>query len=210
MNKKLLLLIFIIILITISINHNNISQYNFGYRYGDVLIQAGHEGRTTGHTGATSKYGKEMDWNSIVANEVTRVLKEMGLKVIRTGANIPISRVKLAIAIHFDGSSKPCHSGASIGYGNSNYKPLANHWKKLYDKEFPFRFMRDNFTKNLSQYYGYKYVFSSKGFLLLELGEITCRRQAIWLKPRLKRIGRLIAYFIAQELGIKGIRKPRI
>ena len=209
---KKLLLIFIILIITffISINYKKITKYNFKYKQGDVLIQAGHEGRTTGYTGASSKYGKEIEWTVIVANETSRVLKEAGINVIRSSANLPISKVKLAIAIHFDGSSKPCRSGASIGYGNPNHQTLANHWRDIYQKEFPFKWMKDNFTKNLSQYYGYKYVFSQKGFILVELGELTCNRQAIWLKPRLKRIGRLIAYFIAQELKIKGIKKPII
>lgn len=198
--KKLILLFFIIITIFISINYKQIHKHNFKYKYGDVLIQAGHEGRITGSTGASSKYGKEIEWTAIVADETTRLLKEAGVDVIRCGAKIPISRVKLAVSIHFDGSKKPCNSGASIGYGNSNHKKLADNWKDIYSKEFPFRWMKDNFTKNLSQYYGYKYTFTQKGFLVLELGELTCDKQALWLKPRLKELGRLIAYFILKEL----------
>jgi len=210
--KKKPLLLFIIITITIfiSTNYNKIKKNNFKYRYGDVLIQAGHEGRISGNTGASSKYGEEIEWNRIVANEATRVLREAGVKVIRSSANIPISRVKLAIAIHFDGSKKPCSSGSSIGYGNPNHKVLADNWKSIYKKVFPFKWMQDNFTKNLSRYYGYKYVFTQKGFILIELGELTCPKQARWLKPRLKRLGRLIAYFIANELEVECIKKPRI
>ncbi len=64
------------------------------------------------------------------------------------------------------------------------------------------------YTGQIDRYYGYKYVFSQKGFILVELGELTCPKQAIWLKPKLKRLGRLIAYFIAKELGVEGVKKP--
>ncbi|MBN2826268.1 MAG: N-acetylmuramoyl-L-alanine amidase, partial [Campylobacterales bacterium] len=176
----------------------------------DVLIQAGHEGRTTGYTGTQSKYGKEMDWNKDVANEVTKILQEAGISVIRTGARMPLARVKLALAIHFDGSSKPCSSGASIGYGNPSHEILATKWKKLYSTYYPFDWMKDNFTDNLSSYYGYKYVFSHKGFLVLELGELTCKNEALWLRYRLKKIAQLIAYFIAQELEVEGVIMPNL
>jgi len=174
------------------------------------LIQAGHEGRIKGYTGAESPYGKEMDWNRDVANEVTRILREAGVDVIRAGAKMPIAKVKLALAIHFDGSHEPCRSGASIGYGNTLHKPLANRWKKLYAQYYPFDWMEDNFTNNLSHYYGYKYVFSQKGFLVLELGELTCEQEAIWLRYRLKKIAQLIAYFVAQELNVEGVYPPTL
>lgn len=185
-------------------------KYNIGYKKADVLIQAGHEGRNYGYTGAESKYGKEMDWNRDVANEVTRILEEAGVSVIRTGARMPIARVKLALAIHFDGSKRPCHSGASIGYGNPNHKALADNWKSIYSNYYPFDWMKDNFTDNLSGYYGYKYVFAQKGFLVLELGELTCKQEALWLRNRLKKVAGLIAYFIAQELKVEGVVKPNL
>jgi len=36
---------------------------------------------------------------------------------------------------------------------------------------------------------------------VLELGEITCKKQVKWLKPRLETIAHLIAYAIAREMG---------
>jgi len=183
-------------------------KHDLGYQKADVLIQAGHEGRTSGYTGAQSRYGKEVDWNRDVANEVTRILKEAGVSVIRVGAKMPISRVKIAVAIHFDGSVHPCRSGASIGYGSLSHKRLADAWKRTYARYYPFDWMEDNFTSNLSRYYGYKYVFSQKGFLVLELGELTCKKEALWLRYRLKKIARLMAYFIAKELGVEGVGRP--
>jgi hypothetical protein len=49
----------------------------------DVFIQAGHEGRTEGATGAVGPLGNEIDWNPVVADEATRILKEAGVSVIR-------------------------------------------------------------------------------------------------------------------------------
>ncbi len=205
--KKLILSVLFFIIISIALFF--INKKYFSHRTADVLIQAGHEGRRTGATGAESKYGKEIEWTVIVADEATKILREAGISVIRTGAKIKVSRVKLAIAIHFDGSTKSCASGASIGYPIDGYKPLASRWKKEYSKIFPYKWMRDNFTRNLRKYYGYKYVFEKDGFLLLELGELSCKKQALWLKPRLKKIGHLIAFFISKELNKDGVSKPK-
>ena len=40
----------------------------------DVFIQAGHKGRTTGNTGATSPLGNEIEWTPIVADEAIRIM----------------------------------------------------------------------------------------------------------------------------------------
>ena len=102
----------------------------------DVLIQAGHEGRITGLTGAESQWGSEIEWNPVVANEATRILREAGINVIREDAYLDDEKyeVDLAIFIHFDGSESPCNSGASIGYDDITDKPAADHWKELYSQ----------------------------------------------------------------------------
>ena len=165
----------------------------------DVVIQAGHEGRTKGNTGAEGKKYREQEWTVIVANEVAKVLEKWNIKVKRMPAKISFVKTKIAIAIHFDGSVKPCRSGASIGYPNKNSFDFAQRWKKRYKKYYPFRWHKDKFTKNLKHYYGYRRLNAHK-FLLLELGEITCSRQTSWLKPRLKKIAYLIALSVAKEL----------
>ncbi len=53
----------------------------------DVLIQAGHEGRTSGNTGTTGPLGNEIDWTPIVADEATRILIEAGVSVARVNAD---------------------------------------------------------------------------------------------------------------------------
>ncbi len=174
----------------------------------DVIIQAGHEGRTHGNTGAVSKYYSEVKWNILVADEVAKTLRSWDIEVKRVPAKVGILRAKVAVAIHFDSANTPCHSGASIGYGSMDSYDFAQRWKKLYKGYFPYQWHVDNFTKNLKNYYAYKWIRAEK-FLVLELGEITCDKQTKWLKPRLKKIAHLIAYSIAKELG-KKVPKPKI
>lgn len=175
----------------------------------DVYIQAGHEGRFFGNTGSVSKYGREIDWTKIVADEATHLLRNAGISVIRAPADMKQeSVVRLALSIHFDGSKRPCATGASVGLNNPSDKSAARAWKHLYGTIFPFKWMPDNFSDNLKYYYNYRYTLASDAELVLELGEMSCPRQARWMKPRLKKLGALIAYFAAQRIGVSGIRKP--
>jgi len=174
-----------------------------------VIVQAGHEERTSGNTGATGSDYKETEWNTIVANEVAKKLTEWDIDVRRIPAKVPkFARAKIAVSIHFDSAKKPCRSGASIGYPDKNSYDFARRWEKLYRSHFPFGWHKDNFTQNLKNYYAYKKIDTEK-FLVLELGEITCKKQTIWLQPRLKKIAHLIAYAIATELG-KKVKKPKL
>lgn len=168
----------------------------------DVLISAGHEGRPE----SCARYPKrhcnlgtpgEQAWNTIVADEATRKLREMGYSVAREPADFDGEYdVKAAIFIHFDGTDKPCTSGASIGYHTEASEPAAAIWRKRYGAVFPFRFMPDDFTKNLSDYYGFRQVQSTDGALVLELGELTCPEQREWLASRLHWEGDFIAGFV--------------
>jgi len=173
-----------------------------------VVVQAGHEGRTTGNTGAEGKQFREEEWNIIVADEVAKQLRSWNINVVRMPARVRLIHADIAVSIHFDGAKTPCNSGASIGYPNSNSYEFAQRWKTLYKSYFPFRWHEDNFTKNLKHYYGYRWIRAKK-FLLLELGEITCEKQTMWLKSRLKKIAHLVAYSIASELG-KDVQKPKL
>ena len=166
-----------------------------------VVIQAGHEGRENGNTGAVSHGTQEVEWNTIVADQIAKKLQSWGIETKRVGATTQPLKAKIAVAIHFDGAKTPCSSGASVGYPNKKSKKLANRWKKLYKKYFPFHWQKDNFTKNLSNYYAY-YTIKAEKFLVLELGEITCKKERRWLKPRLKTIANLIAATIATEFGL--------
>ena len=166
-----------------------------------VLLQAGHVGRTTGNIGSIHNGLVESQWNERVAIRVEDILTKKGIMVERVGAKIPTTTAEIAVAIHFDGSETACLTGASIGHDGSNgSKLLAKNWRKEYGAFFPFKWHKDNFTKNLSHYYGFSKVTTSKGFLVLELGEITCKKQTDWLEPRLGEVAAKIAYFIIKEL----------
>jgi N-acetylmuramoyl-L-alanine amidase len=174
-----------------------------------VVIQAGHEGRTCGNTGAECKNFREEEWNIIVADEAAKQLKAWHIDVKRVPADISLQRAKIAVSIHFDGAKNICHSGASVGYKDNNLsKAFAKKWKALYQNYFPFTWHEDNFTDNLKHYYAYRWIRAEK-FVVMELGEITCQKQTKWLKPRLRKIGKLIAYAIATELG-KEVPKPSL
>jgi N-acetylmuramoyl-L-alanine amidase len=173
-----------------------------------VVLQAGHEGRILGNTGASSKLYREKEWTVLVANKVAYYLRQWKIEVKRVPAKLEILRADLAISIHFDGAKVSCSSGASIGYPNENSYGFAQDWKALYKNYFPYRWHRDNFTKNLEYYYAYKWIRANK-FLVLELGEITCAKQTRWLKPRLDKIAHLLAYAIATELGVE-VKKPSL
>ncbi len=168
----------------------------------DVLISAGHEGRPE----SCARFPKhhcnlgaqgERAWTPIVADEATRKLREMGYSVAREPADFDGEfEVKTAIFIHFDGIDKPCTSGASIGYHVDSSKAGAELWRKMYGAVFPFQFKPDNFTRNLSDYYGFRQVQTQDAGLVLELGELTCPAQRAWLQPRLAWEGDFIAEFV--------------
>jgi N-acetylmuramoyl-L-alanine amidase len=166
-----------------------------------VLIQEGHVGRTTGNTGSIHNGLIESKWNTIVGKEVERLLEAKDIDVTRVGARIPIANASIAVAIHFDGSDTQCATGASIGYNSApQSKAMARRWRTQYSSFFPFKWHKDNFTGNLSRYYGFSQVQTTKGFLVLELGELTCKKQTDWLEPRLKKVAAKIAHFIIKEL----------
>ncbi len=180
----------------------------------NVLISAGHEGRPAScvhfpqracNLGAAG----ERAWTPIVADEATRILRAHGVSVARLPADFTGTyAVDAAIFIHFDGSERPCSSGASIGYHEIADESAARKWKRLYERYIPFRFEPDNFTIGLRDYYAYRQVDASAGKLVLELGELTCPAQRAWLAPRLHWEGALLAYFLSGLIGKGAVPDP--
>lgn len=173
----------------------------------DALVSAGHEGRPEScahfptHRCNLGTPG-ERQWTPVVADEITRVLRAHGVSVAREPADFAGEyEVKTAVFIHFDGNDRPCSTGASIGYHDAASVPAAQKWRTDYSKYFPFRFMPDNFTNNLRDYYAFRQVRGTQGSLVIELGEITCPAQRRWLGPRLQWAGDLIAQFMLTQIG---------
>jgi len=180
----------------------------------DVLLQAGHEGRmrndgsgTTASHGASGTTRPEHEITPIVANAAAAALERHNVSVVRVPGVFPKKfSVKLGLALHFDGSGTPCASGASVGYPpgvplGSN-KPTADLWKEIYGRHWPFQWMKDNFTKNLSGYYGYRRMSTEVAEMLIEFGEISCPEQDAWLQPRLEWLGELVAHFAGRVIGV--------
>lgn len=183
------------------------------YTY-DVLVSAGHEGRPQSckyfprrkcNMGALG----ELAWTPVVADEVARILRSHGYRVAREPADFAgLFHVRVAVFIHFDGITPICTSGASIGYHTPASRPAADLWRAEYSRYIPFRFKPDNFTRNLSDYYGFRQVRAQDAALVLELGEISCPAQRAWLAPRLRWEGQFIAHFISQVAGLAPIPEP--
>ena len=180
----------------------------------DVLISAGHEGRPAScarypkHTCNLGAQG-EREWTPVVADEAARVLREHGVSVARKPADFEGTYdVDAAVFIHFDGSTTPCASSASIGYHEERFAPAAHQWRTLYSRYFPYGFQPDDFTAGLRDYYGYRQVDARDASLVLELGELTCPQQRAWLAPRLAFDGRLIAYYLSRLIGKGDVPLP--
>jgi hypothetical protein len=182
--------------------------------HADVLISAGHEGRPGScarFPGRACNLGArgERDWTPVVADETTRMLRAHGLRVIREPADFDGRfAVGMAMFIHFDGAVPACTTGASIGYHRQADRNAAQLWRTLYAPLFPFRFMPDNFTVGLRDYYAFRQVDAQHGALVLELGEITCPAQHAWLGARLRALGDLIAYDVSRTIGKGDVPLP--
>ena len=180
----------------------------------DVLISAGHEGRPENchlfpkrpcNLGTPG----EREATPIVADEATRVLQAAGVDVVRVPADyFGHYEVRAAIFIHFDGAVPACSTGASLGYPAGD-TAAAHAWRQLYAPRFPFRFMPDNFTESLSHYYGFHTVEPNPTTLVLELGELTCPLQHLWLKTRYKWLGELVAHFVSERIGKGNVPIPK-
>ncbi len=180
----------------------------------DVVISAGHEGRPAScahYPGRKCNLGAagERQWTPVVADEATRMLRAHGVTVARLPADFPGTYdTDAAVFIHFDGSTVPCSSGASVGYHHASDAAAAKEWHALYGAAFPFAFQPDNFTKGLRDYYGFRQVRARRGALVLELGEVSCHAQKRWLAPRLKWAGDEIAFFLSRLTGKGQVPAP--
>lgn len=177
----------------------------------DFLIQAGHEGRTSGATGATGPIANERDWTPIISDEAARILRAAGYSVIREKADgLTAKQVKIAVAVHFDGASTPCASGTSFGYNDPTDKPAVDVLRSAYQIHVPtwIKRMPDNFTAGLRGYYGFKYWSTTISEFVWEVCEISCREQAAWAQPRLKWFGAILAHSLEKAAGGNKIPHP--
>lgn len=189
----------------------------------NFVIQAGHEGgkRNSG-TGVTTSIGTggEIDRTPVIADQITKNLRDAGYTVARVGGVFPKKfTADIFMACHFDGSTTACASGTSFGYpegvpAGSN-KPSVDIFREAYVPYVPFNAMRDNFTKALSGYYGYSWVSTTIAEFLVEFGELTCPEDRAWLDARLADgwLGKVSAHalekaYLADNPGTAKIPHP--
>jgi hypothetical protein len=175
---------------------------------GDVVVQAGHEGRPAScvrlhvkacNIGTSGPGAREREWTALVADETTRVLREAHYTVIRRPADYTEhDTARAAVFLHFDGA-KPCASGASVGFPSTTSRAFVDAWEESYRAWFPFRFVGENFTENERKYYGFRKVDAPEK-MLIEFGEMTCPAQFEWMQPRLHELGRRVAAFLISQL----------
>jgi len=174
----------------------------------DVVVQAGHEGRPGScaplhvaacNIGAAAGGDHEIAWTPVVADAATATLRAAGLTVARRPADYAAHDVaRIAVFLHFDGAP-PCASGASAGFPPAQGRAFAARWEHAYTAWFPYRFVGENITTNESRYYGFRKVDAPRK-LLIEFGELSCPRQAAWLRPRLHELGVFLGRFLIAEL----------
>lgn len=175
---------------------------------GDVVIQAGHEGRPQScvplhvkacNLGAAAPGASERSWTPVVADEATKVLRAAGYTVLRRPADYAEhDTARAAVFLHFDGST-PCASGASVGFPDTTSRAFVDAWEKPYKEWFPYRFVGENFTENEHRYYGFHKVDAPQK-LLIEFGEMTCPAQFAWMEPRLLELGDRLAKFLMDQV----------
>jgi hypothetical protein len=175
---------------------------------GDILVQAGHEGRPAScaphhvkacNLGTGAGGAREREWTATVADVATRALRERGYTVLRRPADYDGSdTVRAAVFLHFDGAT-PCASGASVGFPDTTSRAFVDAWETRYRAWFPYRFVGENFTENEHRYYGFRKVEAPQK-MLIEFGEMTCPAQFAWMAPRLREIGELLAAFLADTV----------
>lgn len=186
----------------------------------DVVIAAGHDGgiRNFGAHGTKLTAGtagipggpSERALTPLIRDAAAEVVRDAGYSVASIGALYDqVYDCKLAVALHLDGSSRPCDSGASIGYPagtpKGSNRAAAVSWRTAYGRVWPWQWMPDNFTRNLSGYYGYRWTRTADAELVLELGELTCPDQHRWLVQRIQDgwLGQFVGTWITNRLGTK-------
>ena len=170
----------------------------------DVFIQAGHQGRTSGATGAANNTVglTELHHLYVITSRATAVLRSHGVTVIHEDASLSGEyNVKLAVFCHFDGSTNKTVKASSVGYDDDSDKAAALAWKGAYGQVWPWGFHGDNFTNGLRYYYGYKYTKTTDAEFLIEFGTITNDEVAVWIKERLTWLGDFLAWFISERIG---------
>jgi N-acetylmuramoyl-L-alanine amidase len=157
-----------------------------------VLIQKGHVSpREPGFEGGTGTI-REQDLATAIANELAALFRADGrFEPIVVPGDIPDGiRVEAALFLHGDGSQNQSVSGYCFGYPQHMVnKELADRIAVEFDKipGHPPR-RTDNYTRNLSGYYGFSRVLTNGPEVLIEHGFLTNPAERLWLFANVKQL----------------------
>lgn len=142
-----------------------------------IVIQMGHVARTTGATGTH----REQEFVRAVGPQLQTHLRALGHTVFLIGADDPVPRSEVFVALHTDGNANRDIRGASVGYPDDAGGQLAAAWKRAHQRAgYPAGFHPDNYTKNLRYYYGFGRS-SARWRFLAEHGTTTNLYDEAWL-----------------------------
>ena len=125
-----------------------------------LVLQAGHVGRTRGATGSVGPLGTEQQFTLKTATYCQKWLTLRGWTCEVIGADEAVPDSHVFVAIHHDGSRNRDARGPSVGYP-SDYRQrsenAAQEWKREFGKHYPGgSFRPDNYTSGLRGYYAYR------------------------------------------------------
>lgn len=170
-----------------------------------LVYQRAHYPRKTGATGAAG----EQDMSVAVGNEVAR-LAPVGWTVKLINADVPDAQYQgdAFVACHGDGSTNKALRGASVGYQTPEGDALAQAWKAAYGKVFPGPWKRDNYTVNLSKYYGVREAVGqgNRRAIIIEAGMMTNPAERAWIDKNHTAIAKSIWAAVAPESQLKKYR----
>lgn len=184
----------------------------------DVILQPGHYGRTppSGKLGTSGYLVSEQALVAFISSVIADQLRRDNVSVLVISADnylLPTHpqpfdglKAKVFLSVHADGSNPPCKTGPSLAY-KSNTSVLAMHTVGLslsaaLGKDYS-KFMRDNFTENEHDYYMFHKVEADRLTGLLEVGELTCKKDEIQLIDSSNLIGQNIAQALDFLVHIK-------
>jgi hypothetical protein len=174
-----------------------------------VVIQRGHVPRRTGATGTTGEQAFAIDAAARAALHVRRIGHQS--RIINADVADSEYRGDMFVAIHYDGSTNPTASGASVGYQTPEGAALARTWKRHYTANGWTRaYKPDNYTRALAGYYGVRHAVAvgNKRAIIIEAGFITNRHDAALIQNGgAERVGICIAACMVDVFG--GVCPPK-
>lgn len=178
-----------------------------------VVLQAGHAGRSTGNTGTRAPSGfTEQQFTRAVCAAAAPMLRAAGHEAVVIQADEPGDRYAgdAFVSVHADGNGDPGVHGASVGYRTEEGKQLAQAWKAAYvEQGWSGGFRPDNYTKNLSGYYGTGRAVSAGNprACIIEAGFLTNPAEAHQLASHAGQV-RVAAAIVRAVTGAPAVAPP--